>query len=102
MLGCSFLSSLRGARDKIAQQFCTEATKQSMLPFRGDMDCFAALAMTAWTTRSLHQWDRELRALLDARRPARGHRLGLGVEADRVRTVLVEIAKAGLLPAAEG
>src|SRR3954453_18624770 len=54
------------------------------------------------TTRSIHRRDRELRALLDAGRPARGDGLGLGVEADRIRTVLVEIAEDGLLPAAEG
>src|SRR6188508_2524133 len=53
-------------------------------------------------TRSVHRRNRELRAFLDAGGPARGHRLGLGVEADRVRAVLVEIAEAGLLPAAEG
>src|ERR1700749_3164857 len=52
--------------------------------------------------RLVHGRDRELRAFLDAGRPARGHRLGLGVEADRVRPVLVEIAEAGFLPAAEG
>src|SRR5437763_4890212 len=51
---------------------------------------------------SVHRRDRELRAFLDAGRPARGHRLGLGVEADRIRAMLVEIAEAGLLPAAEG
>src|SRR6185503_14158366 len=50
---------------------------------------------------SVHRRDRELRAFLDAGRPARGDRLGLGVEADRIRTMLVEIAEAGLLPAAE-
>src|SRR4051794_13351837 len=38
---------------------------------------------------SLHRRDDELRALLHARRPARGHRLCLRVEADRVRAVLV-------------
>src|SRR5258708_8334579 len=52
--------------------------------------------------RSIHRRDRKLRALLDAGRPARGHGLGLGVKADRIRAVLVEIAEAGLLPAAEG
>src|SRR5882724_10426648 len=52
--------------------------------------------------RSLHRRDRELRALLDAGRPARGDGLGLGVEADRIRTMLVEIAEARLLPAAKG
>src|SRR5260370_26630299 len=52
-------------------------------------------------TRSIHRRNRELRALLDAGRPARGDGLGLGVEADRIRAVLVEIAKAGLLPATE-
>src|SRR5262249_49814566 len=50
----------------------------------------------------LHRRDRELGALLDARGPAGGHRLGLGVEADRIRTMLVEIAEARFLPAAEG
>src|SRR4029077_14727175 len=54
------------------------------------------------TLRSVHGRDREFRALLDTGRPARGNRLGLGVEADRIRTVLVEIAEAGALPAAEG
>src|SRR5712672_536508 len=53
-------------------------------------------------TRSIHRRDREFSALLDTGRPARGDRLGLGVEADRIRAVLVEIAEAGLLPAAEG
>src|SRR5476651_15261 len=51
--------------------------------------------------RLIHRRNRELRAFLDAGGPARGHRLGLGVEADRVRPVLVEIAEAGFLPAAE-
>src|SRR5204863_8195331 len=67
-----------------------------------NMDCFAALAMTVWATALVHRRNRELRALLDAGWPARGDRLGLGVEADRIRAVLVEIAEAGLLPAAEG
>src|SRR5205807_874221 len=80
----------------------SEAKKQSILPFRGKMDCFAALAMTAWATSSIHRRDRELRAFLDAGRPARGDRLGLGIEADRIRAMLVEIAEAGLLPAAKG
>jgi hypothetical protein len=35
------LPSLRGARDKIAKQFCAEATKQSTHPLCRDMDCFA-------------------------------------------------------------
>src|SRR5437763_15262771 len=83
----SHLSSLRGA-------------ERRSNPVSGEvrLDCFAALAMTA-RCRLLHRRDREFRALLDAGRPARGHRLGLGVEADRVRSVLVEIAEARLLPA---
>src|SRR6266480_803646 len=52
--------------------------------------------------RLVHRRDREPRAFLDAGRPARGDRLGLGIEADRIRTMLVEIAEAGLLPAAKG
>src|SRR6188474_1815771 len=52
--------------------------------------------------RSVHRRNRELRALLDAGRPARGDGLGLGVETDRIRTVLVEVAKAGFFPATKG
>src|SRR5258708_17982496 len=56
-----------------------------------------------WTlSRLVHRRDREFRAFLDAGGPARGDGLGLGVEADRIRAVLVEIAETGLLPAAEG
>src|SRR3979409_1278642 len=51
---------------------------------------------------SIRRRNRNLRAFLDAGGPARGHRLGLGIEADRIRPVLVEIAEAGFLPAAEG
>src|SRR5690349_7440278 len=50
---------------------------------------------------SVHRRDRELRAVLDTGRPARGDRLGLGIEAYRVRSVLIEIAEARALPAAE-
>src|SRR3954469_8051356 len=50
---------------------------------------------------SLHRGDDELRAFLRSRRPARRHGLRLGVEAHRIRSVLVEIAEAGALPAAE-
>src|SRR3954462_5852211 len=85
---CSFLSSLRGA-------------ERRSNPFCGDMDCFAALPMTRLATASVHRRYGELRALLDAGRPARGDGFCLGVEADRIRTVLVEITEAGLLPAAK-
>src|SRR5271170_4372906 len=50
---------------------------------------------------SVHRRDRELRPVLDAGWPAGSHRLGAGVEADRIGPVLVEIAEAGALPAAE-
>src|SRR3981189_182394 len=50
----------------------------------------------------VHRRYGELRAFLDAGRPARSDGLGLGVEADRIRTMLVEVAEAGLLPASEG
>src|SRR3984957_10843063 len=50
----------------------------------------------------IHCRDDEFGALFDAGRPPRRHGLGLGVEDDRRRTVLVEIAEAGPLPAAEG
>src|SRR3954453_11089496 len=52
--------------------------------------------------QSLHRRDDELGAFLGARRPARRHGLGLGVEPHRVRPVLVEITEPGTLPAAEG
>src|SRR3712207_4142807 len=51
---------------------------------------------------SSHGGDGELRAFLDARGPTGGHRLGLGVEAYSIRSVLIEIAEARTLPAAEG
>jgi hypothetical protein len=41
-----------------------------------------------------HRRDDELGAFLSAGRPARGHRLGFGVEADRVGAVLVEVTEA--------
>src|SRR5215813_3328581 len=50
---------------------------------------------------SPHRRDDELGAFLDAGGPARGDGLGLGVEPDRVRAVLVEVAEARALPAAE-
>src|ERR1700749_4193036 len=62
-----------------------------------------AKCMSPPTKRALlHRRDRKLRPLLHAGRPARGDGLGLGVEAHRVRAVLVEVAEARLLPAAEG
>src|SRR5882724_11476600 len=54
-----------------------------------------------YSANSIHRRNREFRAFLDAGGPARGYRLGLGVEADRIRPMLVEIAKAGFLPAAK-
>src|SRR5208282_3814173 len=50
---------------------------------------------------SVHGRNREARPILDARRPAGGHGLGAGVEADRIRPMLVEIAEPRALPAAE-
>src|ERR1700722_17130618 len=50
----------------------------------------------------IHCRDDEFGALFDAGRPPRRHGLGLGVEDDRRGTVLVEVAEAGSLPAAEG
>src|SRR5215831_15466332 len=59
-------------------------------------------AMTiAYSQSSPHRRNDELGTFLDARGPARRHRLGLGVEAHRVRAVLVEIAETRTLPAAE-
>src|SRR6201989_3576006 len=61
----------------------------------------AAFAAVIRRGALLHGRDYELRTFLGAGRPARRDGLGLGVEADRVRSVLVEIAEAGALPAAE-
>src|SRR5260370_16365527 len=52
--------------------------------------------------RSLHRRNDEFGAFLDARGPARGHGLGLGIKAHGVGPVLVEVAEARALPAAEG
>jgi hypothetical protein len=45
-------SSLRGARDKITKQFCTGEEAIQAASAEGFLDCFAALAMTAWNQRS--------------------------------------------------
>src|SRR5271165_3598095 len=50
----------------------------------------------------IHCRDDELGAVLDTGRPPRRDGLDLGVELDRGRTVLVEVAETGTLPAAEG
>src|SRR3954471_11745320 len=46
---------------------------------------------TRTRTVSFHRGNNELGAFLRAGRPARRHGLGLGVETDRIRPVLVEI-----------
>src|ERR1700757_1027240 len=51
---------------------------------------------------SIHCGNHEFGAVLDAGRPPRRDGLDLGVELDRRRAVLVEIAEARALPAAEG
>src|SRR3982074_2369006 len=61
-----------------------------------------AKCIDAGASQLVHRRYREFRTFLDAGGPARGHGLGLGIEADRIRPVLVEIAKAGFLPAAKG
>src|SRR6201996_6339961 len=63
---------------------------------------FVAHIRETVTPRSPHRRNAEVRAFLDARGPARGDGLGFGVEPDRIRTVLVEVAEPGTLPAAEG
>src|ERR1700761_9653321 len=50
----------------------------------------------------IHCGDDEFGTVLDARWPAGRDGLDLGVELDRRRPVLVEIAEAGTLPTAEG
>src|ERR1051325_2615608 len=62
----------------------------------------ANVIKTVARTASLHRWNDELGAFLGAGRPARRHGLGLGVEAHRIRAVLIEVAEARTFPAAEG
>src|ERR1700743_3999984 len=96
--GKCFSSSQRIACDAIFS-----AAKSRAMSRIADWSSLRANCIEAMPVfRLVHRRDRELRTFLDAGGPARGHRLGLGVEADRVRPVLVEIAEARLLPAAEG
>src|SRR6266567_9159535 len=96
--GKCFSSSQRSACGAIFSAANSRAISRTAIWSSLRANCIAsALVMT----RSVHRRDRELRAFLDAGGPARGDRLGLGVEADRIRAVLVEIAETGLLPAAE-
>src|SRR5476651_468090 len=60
-----------------------------------------AMLIVFISSRSFHGWDDELRTLFDARRPARRHCFCLGVEADRIWPMLVEVAEARTFPAAE-
>src|ERR1700746_2393995 len=48
----------------------------------------------------IHCWNDEFGAVFDAGRPPRRDGLDLGVELDRRRAVLVEVAETGALPAA--
>src|SRR5437899_139046 len=98
--GKYFSSSQRNACGAIFSAAKSRAISRTAIWSSLSVNCM--VARPGAPTRLLHRRDRELRALLDAGRPARGHRLGLGVEADRIRAVLVEIAEAGFLPAAEG
>src|ERR1700737_5533274 len=91
--GKCFSSSQRTACRAIFSPANSRAISRTAIWSSLGANCISAL---------VHGRNRELRALLDAGRPARGDGLGLGVEADRIRAVLVQIAEAGLLPAAEG
>src|SRR5205809_6452691 len=50
----------------------SEATKQSILSFRGEMDCFASLAMTVWRRLALMPEPENLPCLRGARNLAAG------------------------------
>src|ERR1700730_6557085 len=62
---------------------------------------WSSLRANSIFARLVHRRYGKLGTFLDAGGPARGDGLGLGIEADRIRAVLVEIAKAGFLPAAK-
>src|SRR4029077_15134761 len=68
----------------------------------GSMDCFVASLLAMTNALLVHRRHREVGAILDTGCPARGDRFGFGVEADRIRPVLIEIAEARTFPAAEG
>src|SRR5580692_8141882 len=99
--GKCFSSSQRIACGAIFSAEKSRAMSRSAIWSSVSANCICA-RRSPRSSGSVHGRDRKLRALLDAGRPARGHRLGLGVEADRVGAVLIEIAEAGLLPATEG
>src|ERR1700738_5496828 len=62
---------------------------------------WSSLSANSIFARLVHGRYGKLRTFPDAGGPARGDGLGLGIEADRIRAVLVEIAEAGFLPAAK-
>ena len=64
--------------------------------------CFRQVLLLYLLGISAHRRDDKLRAILDAARPAGCYRLRLGVEFERVRAVLVEVAEVPTFPAAEG
>src|SRR5438046_5582647 len=102
--GKSFSSPQRSACGAIFSAANSRAISRTAIwsSLRAKCICGSRLPFKRSSARSIHGRNRELRALLDAGGPARGHRLGLGVEADRIRAVLFEIAEAGFLPAADG
>src|SRR5215831_10080161 len=102
----------KGGGNRVARTFVTHSTRlrhfqrsvHALAPARGRQRTVISFTSSCAGTNgesSFHRWNHELGAFLDAGGPARGDGLGLGVEADRVRAVLVEVAEARPLPAAE-
>src|SRR5205807_4938706 len=74
------------------------ATAPKQMASRAVLQCFIGRIRP---NVSLHRRDHEFRAFLGAGGRTGGHGLGLGIEANRVRPVLVEVAETRALPAAE-
>src|SRR5258708_27111419 len=88
-------------RDFVRGELPRHVAKRNLVLVESELHLLPAPCLKRLCARSIHRRNGKLRAFLDAGGPARGYRLGLGIETDRIRPVLVEVAEAGLLPAAE-
>src|SRR5258708_29379607 len=95
-MACPRRDGSRGATCRSSRK--NESESQQATPYRRARMGYGRFHFA----RSLHRRNDEFGAFLGARGPARRHRLGLGVKAHRVGPVLVEVAEARALPAAEG
>src|SRR4051812_21144463 len=100
--GKCFSSSQRIACGAIFSAANSRAMSRTAIWSSLRANCIGGPQLTRSCAQSLHRRNGKFRAFLDARWPARGHRLGLGVEAHGIGSILIEIAETGTFPAAEG